>query len=355
MIDFSAWTDKPYRILSLSLDPKNPRLPEFGHNPSERELVAALVEHEDVYELAKSITDRGGLYPSERLVAVKEGEDTVIVEGNRRLAALKLLESPDLAPDAKIKAFSVLKAQIPPQNVEKVDVVLAPSREAAAPLISDRHTGTAQRKWLRVQQAKFIRTQVGPGHTIDDVAKLLGMTRGEILESLRVDTMLQVASVMPLPADVREVVQDPRKFNFSVLERLIETPATPKFLGFAFAADGSLSGQVHEDEFKRGYTRLVSDVARGKVDTRKLNSAKEIHAYLGGFGKDTPNKQKKGAFTSESLLSGKTAESDSAKKVATPKVAVGPAVPRDSKYLFPRNFKCSLAQPRIKEVFTEMR
>ena len=91
--------------------------------------------------LAKKIADAGGLYPNESLVVVIEDGKKIVVEGNRRLASLKLLNSPDLAPEPMIARFRTLSHSIGQQAIEKVDIVVAPSRAAAAGLIVSRHTG----------------------------------------------------------------------------------------------------------------------------------------------------------------------------------------------------------------------
>ncbi|XXF75297.1 hypothetical protein P2318_19730 [Myxococcaceae bacterium GXIMD 01537] len=356
MIDFSAWKHKEFRITSLVFDAKNPRVPASEQTPSERDIIAGLIEHEHIHELARKIADRGGLYPSEKLVVVEEDGEKVVVEGNRRLAALKLLDEPKLAPETKVKYFQSLKERLPSQALEKVAVVIAPSRRAAAPLIADRHTESPIKKWVRIQQARFLRSLIDTEHDIEEVARQLSMTPSEILETLRNDTMLQVALAMPLSKDVREVVQDPRRFNYSILERLLDNAAVQKFLGITFTEDGGIAGAIDEAEFKRGYTRLVSDIAKGAENTRTLNSKEDINRYLTGFGEDTPNRQKKGGFSSESLLAANAESSDQTKKrkVAAPKRTASYATPRDSQRLVPRSFKAKLGSRRIKEIFSEL-
>jgi hypothetical protein len=356
MIDFSAWKHKEFRITSLVFDVKNPRVPTSEQYPSERDIIAGLIDHEDVYELARKIADRGGLYPSEKLVVVEEDGEKVVVEGNRRLGALKLLDNPSLAPETKVKSFQALKERLPPQAIEKVAVVIAPSRRAAAPLIADRHTGNPIKKWARIQQMRFIRSLIDAEHDIAEVAKQLSMTPSEIQETLRNDTMLQVALAMPLSKEVREIVEDPRRFNYSMLERLVESNAVQKFLGITFTEDGDIAGAIDEAEFKRGYARLVSDIAKGITNTRTLNNKDDINQYLAGFGEDTPNRQKKGGFSSESLLAANAESSGTSKtkKVAAPKRPVSYAAPRDSQRLVPRAFKAKLGSRRIKEIFSEL-
>ncbi|HEX4000241.1 MAG TPA: hypothetical protein VHX65_16940, partial [Pirellulales bacterium] len=86
----SRWKKLQIKITTLELDPLNPRIPALVESPSQRDIVANLVAHEDVYELAKSVVDFGGLYPNESLIAIEENGNKIVVEGNRRLAALNL-------------------------------------------------------------------------------------------------------------------------------------------------------------------------------------------------------------------------------------------------------------------------
>src|SRR5260370_42438464 len=90
MNDYTNWDEETLAVTSLSLDPRNPRIPEAGDTPSQREIVAELVEHDNVYELARDITYQG-YYPTEVLVAVKDDSQTGVVERNLRLAAVQRL------------------------------------------------------------------------------------------------------------------------------------------------------------------------------------------------------------------------------------------------------------------------
>jgi hypothetical protein len=351
-MDLSRWKKLQIKITTLELDPLNPRIPALVDAPSQRDIAAHLVIHEDVFDLAKSIVDFGGLYPSESLIAVEEDGKKVVVEGNRRLAALKLLESPDLAPDNMIGKFRSLIHNIAPQAIEKAEVVVAPSRAAAARLIVARHTGDVVKRWSPAQQAKYIRTLVKDDHTIEEVAAEVQMTPGEIRDFLRTDTMIQLAHIAVVTPEVRDAIDD-KAFSVTTLERLIQSTAGQKFLGIKFDSDGNAVGEYATDEFKRAFGRIVTDIAGGKINTRNLNANENIESYLGKMGKDKPDRSKKATWTSNELLSGKTEASGAALKAAKrPKPA---ATERPEPYLTPRAFKCRIHQPRIKEVFGELR
>jgi len=89
MIDFAAWKEKPGAVTTLQLDSLNNRIPTSGALLEQRDLIAELVEHENVYDLARDIAEHG-YSPVEALIGVVEDAKSIIIEGNRRLAALKM-------------------------------------------------------------------------------------------------------------------------------------------------------------------------------------------------------------------------------------------------------------------------
>ena len=90
------------KVSDLTFDLKNPRLPEFDLNDSatEAEVIRVLWEAMDVKELVMSIA-ASGFFSHEPLVVAEEGGKNVVIEGNRRLAAVKILLNPALAEDLK--------------------------------------------------------------------------------------------------------------------------------------------------------------------------------------------------------------------------------------------------------------
>ena len=83
---------------SLRLDRRNPRLVEFGvtGKTPEKEIVEILWDTMDVQELVQSIA-ASGYFEHEPLIVVKEGGKHVVIEGNRRLTAVKVLLDAELA------------------------------------------------------------------------------------------------------------------------------------------------------------------------------------------------------------------------------------------------------------------
>lgn len=94
-----VWTSQPTPVDDLLLDSRNPRLTDFGLNEgaSQAEILNVLWTKMAVDEVALSIAENG-YFQHEPLYAAREGGKLHVVEGNRRLAAVKLLR------DAKLRA-----------------------------------------------------------------------------------------------------------------------------------------------------------------------------------------------------------------------------------------------------------
>ncbi len=80
----------------LHLDPKNPRLADEAFSVDDQEgILRWLWRNKSVNELVDSIL-ANGYWEHEELFATEEGDRLVVVEGNRRLSAVKILSEPDL-------------------------------------------------------------------------------------------------------------------------------------------------------------------------------------------------------------------------------------------------------------------
>jgi hypothetical protein len=342
-MDYSAWDTQPASVTSLTLDPKNPRLPELGHEASQPEIIAELIRHEAVFDLAKEIS-RFGYFPTEVLVCIDDGGSLVVVEGNRRLASMKLLLNPESAPAEHVGRFKKL-AKDAVGLPKEIRVTVAPSRSAAAPFIMNRHTKIDIKRWEPIQQARYIQSLLDSGASLEQLPELTGFRRGDLVDRLRTKTMYDIANTLPLSGPLKDVVSDPRRFNASTLERVIGTPRLREFLGIEFDAEGGIVGKVHPDDFKRAYQRIVEDIVDGKVDTRIINKKAGVSRYLKRIAQAAPKRD--GAFTSDSLL-GKVGP-------ATPKQVLRRKKAKAKRTrLIARTFKCYLDLPRINCVLEEL-
>jgi len=98
MIDYLSWKTKPVAVTSVLLNPLNPRLPSAQEETPQRKVIQEMVENEKIYELAKNIAS-SGYFADVQLIVVKKDSKYIVLEGNRRICALKLLLAPESAPD----------------------------------------------------------------------------------------------------------------------------------------------------------------------------------------------------------------------------------------------------------------
>jgi hypothetical protein len=352
MVDYSQWTERMIAVTSLSLDPLNPRILPAENRLDQRALIAELVEHENVLDLAKDIAD-SGYAPVESLIGLLDEDDgkSYILEGNRRLAALKLLLSPETAPEPALKKVRRLSQSIKHDTIRKVRVLFAPSREAAAPLIMQKHTRQQIEKWSPVMQARFYRSLTDAGLSGAELVKRYGGSPSEVAEFLRLEAAYDLACRIDLPEGVRTKVHDPRSFPTSVLQRILDVPKAREALGISFDESGKISGNVAPDEFKKAFSRVLSDIASEKINTRKLNTQQDVEKYLDSIKESLPDKHRKGAFAASDFHGSPSPKP--AKPTVAPKKAASKL--RESSSVVPFGVRCNVKSTRIREVFGELR
>jgi hypothetical protein len=351
MIDPGRWKQKILPVTSLQLDPRNPRIPERKSAPSQPELVAELIAHDNVYDLARDIAEVGYL-PDSALIAVVDGGRTIVVEGNRRLTALKLLISPSLAPSDAQSRFRKLSEKVTLSHIRKVRVVIAPSRDAASLIIQRKHTRTQVEKWSPAMQARFYYERIEDGTTIAELAQEFSIPPGEITEFLQSHQMYSIACTLDLPPEVATKVRNPREFPLTNLDRAYRSARAAKFLGISFDESRQVKGHVDPVEFKKGYAKIVSDIALGNMDSRTLNDAAGFDKYLKAFGAATPDLTKKGSFTGEDLTKSPPPKGIAAAK----KGGLPPAKsPKAQKALVGKAFVCTSTDARINGIVKELK
>lgn len=135
---------------NLLIDAENPRLPQ--PNTGQREAQRALAEYQQrkLLSLAKHIVQRG-LNPAELPIVMPTNDDLkryVVLEGNRRLTALRALENPDslvgAVDNTVLKEMRALAKDYQTSPVEYVHCLVVKSREEANHWIELRHTGENQ-------------------------------------------------------------------------------------------------------------------------------------------------------------------------------------------------------------------
>jgi hypothetical protein len=147
-------------VEDLMLDPLNPRLGRGNSGPNvPQPKILELMQDWSVEELAISFLE-SGFWPQEAVLVVREklyGKPAlVVVEGNRRLAALKLLKNAKERKDGPRKWLDLVAGKkIPRDLFEKVPFIEIESRDDIDAFLGFRHV-TGIMEWRPVEKAEYI-------------------------------------------------------------------------------------------------------------------------------------------------------------------------------------------------------
>jgi hypothetical protein len=159
-------------VEKLDLDLMNPRLTSLSGVRTQDTLLAMLWEEGALDELALSIYENG-YFSEEPLIAIKDGARIVVVEGNRRLATVKLLRSEQLRNRLRATDLPKLsKSQL--EALDELPVCIYPNRKTLWPYLGFRHVNGPM-TWDSWSKAQYI-AQVSRdfGLKLDDIAKSIG-------------------------------------------------------------------------------------------------------------------------------------------------------------------------------------
>lgn len=345
------WPTKRLSVANLHLDAKNPRLGRETTARTPREVVKYLFEHDKAIEVAQSIAARA-YFPNEPLLAIREEGRTVVVEGNRRLAALKALKEPGLLDGALRKQLERLARQVEdPAAIVAVPVTLAPSRRATDRQLAGRHIGTPVLPWQAENRASFILDKLGEGYTNDQLRDQLGFSFADIQAARQTRAIADMARSLELPEEITAKLDSPRAKLFTTLERVFDSSVGREYLRVEPDADHGIRGTTTKAEFLRGFSKLVTDVVLGKQSSRTLNTNENIREYFESWKPQDRPAKKSGSFVPADVIEGRSVASSGRKPEAEHAPAQGKQI---SKSIVPRSLKVRYGHDRLKDIRSEL-
>lgn len=143
------------KISDLEFDPNNPRFARYfpdAEQPAD-EVIERMVKAENVQELMGSIGEQG-YFAGEPLLVARDSKKLIVVEGNRRLAALKLL-SKQLSPQGKLPSIDMLRGEA--KHVPKeVPCIIFADRKQILRYLGYRHI-TGPKRWDSLSKARYLK------------------------------------------------------------------------------------------------------------------------------------------------------------------------------------------------------
>ncbi len=205
---------------TLVLDLSNPRMPDAGF-ANEDEAFTYLYDQADLGELIQSIGNSGWL-DFEPLIV--EESTRIVIEGNRRLAALRILADPILQKQFKVTPPKPLHVNAVPDEIQ---VNYVGSRKEARDFIGFKHVNGAF-KWDSYAKARFAYSWLQDGGDIDEVSRRLGDGHNTVARLVNGVVVLEQAESTGL---FDREQRSKKSFYFSHLYTALSTANVRQFLG----------------------------------------------------------------------------------------------------------------------------
>jgi len=226
-------------IDKLFLDAQNPRLGrERVKKGLSQEEVLNIMKDWTLEELATSFCE-SGFWPQEALIAVIEkvgqANELVVVEGNRRLAALKLIEQATVGQGAP-RSWKELVQGVPTQRLkalrEEIPYILMPDRNSVKSYLGFRHV-TGIKEWKPAEKAQFIAELIEKDKlTYDQVRRRIGSKLPIVRQNYISYRLLLQMEEQSEKVDIEKVEE-----RFSVLYLSIRSDGVRKYLDIDVDAD----------------------------------------------------------------------------------------------------------------------
>jgi len=239
-------------IAQLALDPENPRLPEDVAEGDQDRLIEFVVNTYDSITIARSIALHG-YFPSEPLIVVSSGDEYTVVEGNRRLAALKLLHYPELRERLELTdkdEWEELSESV--GSPEEIPVIVVPDRRSVAAIIGYRHISGIE-PWDSWAKARFIASLVEvQGLGFDQVATEVGEPTNSIRAHYRDYRIIKRART-----DF-DINTDRAEASFGVFTRAMYSPALRQHIAAPAPSDVEAEASMVPDGRAHELAELLS-------------------------------------------------------------------------------------------------
>ncbi|UQY88136.1 hypothetical protein LQE85_02560 [Stenotrophomonas rhizophila] len=268
----------------LLLDPTNPRL---GRRIASKSLkqneILEVMKDWSPEELAVSFIE-SGFWPQEALILVKETiyrkKGLVVVEGNRRLAALKLLKSAiDGQPiSAKWKELAA-SSNLPKGFFSEIPYIEVENRAEVSAYLGFRHV-TGIKEWKPAEKAEYIAKLIEEeGLTYDQVRKKIGSKVPAVRQHyIAYRLLLQMDQQEEIDMDFVEV-------KFSVLYLSLRTQGVQSYLGVDLQAEPAAT----KNPVKRANIGRLVNYATWLFGNEKTTPLFSDSRYVDEFGKILEN------------------------------------------------------------------
>ncbi len=338
-------------IQELKLWDENARFPEKYFEKEEGELIKHFCSKPNfkIKELTQSIVDQFNFPQLEKLVVLRDGEKSIVLEWNRRLTVYKLLSNPDLAPNKTVKSFFL-------QQKKEVNIDSAYSLEC---IVTEDLT-----LWFTYIERKHIHgnNQVNWGDLERTHYKVRSWNANN-LEIFKAE-IAKLIKTLDLPEALKESVLGPGYVtNF---RRIIGSKSAWEKYWYSIEDKKLL---VSYPDFQKELKVIIintlekEDFSGNKINSRSLNKNSEQKTYLQSITKEDyahveksiSEKIKTNLFDQKTIVIEKKKRSPLTDKTQAKQKSRARAKSTTRSYLIPKSFIIKITEPKINNIYRELR
>jgi len=248
-------------VAVLDFDPQNPRFPDVVNSGPVNELIERFIRDERLLEIIASIADQG-YFDGEPLLVVGDGQGRYhVIEGNRRLAALKLLTGELPVPPGRTSIEDICEGAM--HRPLEVPCLVFPHENKIMRYLGFRHI-TGIKSWGSLQKARYIKkmrvrfyTNIAGKEQMTALAREIGSRSDYVAQMLTALNLYERAEDKNF-YDVKGL--DPQEIEFSVLSTAISYNNIATYVGLEGRQD-MVGANVTDEHLKNLLSWMF--VARG--------------------------------------------------------------------------------------------
>lgn len=227
-----SFTEEDVNPLDIRLDTENPRLSPEERGKTEGELLVIMIRRFKIEELGISIV-ASGFTNLDPILCYRSKQGLVVREGNRRVAALKLLIQPSLVPEKYRKPWEDLSQSLGEEGmraIRNIRVLVYPNVNdiAVESYIGFRHVSGVL-EWPAEEKARFIVEMVDShGWSYKEIADRIGSYARHVERHYIASRLIEQSSKLGIPGHER--------ISFGVLLRALQAGGISEFLGIKYPA-----------------------------------------------------------------------------------------------------------------------
>ncbi len=232
----------------INFDPENPRFFRLNDTHSVAAVIEEMLDDESVQDLMLSIGQKG-YFEGEPILVTKNNDRYTVIEGNRRLAAVKLLNGEVPPPKRRKNSVATIREEAIVSPPTKLPCLIYPNRRDVLRYLGYRHI-TGIQQWDSLSKAKYLaqlRDEFYGGLDQNKQMRSLSNDIGskpdyvaQLLTALSLYTRAENSKFYGLPIEVKDI-------EFSLITTALSYKKIVSWLGLESKSDIEMPSLVEEN------------------------------------------------------------------------------------------------------------